>query len=227
MGFNTISNRPYTIPIYDPLVAIHFASPASNVGTLIHQITQEKIYDSLFKEKSGLTFLDIGANIGLVSIYTADACSRIVAVEPAPDIFQVLKAMTLKISQIECVNAALTPTDGKHEFYSNDVNSTASSTVNTFGIRSEVDGLCLSSILRIYQLEKVDVCKIDSEGAEGESLTYDELAKARDVVQSYYIESHNCPKTTWEYKIGQLVEHLSQLKYHKMRVNGMCLYASR
>lgn len=210
--------------MFDPLVAAHFNNPASLTDTLIHQITVDKIYDKLFLGKKDLVFLDIGANIGLVSLYAYDSCSRIVCVEPDPQTFQVLRATTVGYPKIECVNAALTPQDGKHEFFCNWENTTASSTVNTFGRRCEVDGLSLGSVLRVHQLEHIDVVKLDCEGAEGESLTFEELRDAKPIIKSYMAELHNCPRSTWQQKLGCLVSRLSDLGY-TMDVSGMTIYA--
>jgi FkbM family methyltransferase len=215
----------FQIPMFDPVVAEHFAKESSLTGTLLKQI-EDGMYAEFFENKKNLTFLDIGANIGLVSIYASPACSRIVAVEPSPDTFKVLQAMTGSLSQIERIRFALTPRDGPHKFFVNDINSTASSTVNTYGQKTLVEGLTLSSILRIYQLEHVDVCKIDAEGGEGSSLNIDELKSAQNIIKSYYIETHNCPNGTWMYKLGHLVERLSSCGYHHHKIDGMTLYAT-
>lgn len=213
--------------MFDPLVSAHFNSPSSLTDTLIDQINKEKIYEPLFKDRHDLVFLDIGANIGLVSIYAAPACRRIIAVEPDPDTFQVLKGMTISCPNIELVNAALAPMDGPVDFYRNDINTTANSTVNTAGTKTTVQGLTLSSILRINQLEHVDVVKCDAEGSEGESLSFEELEMAGAIVDCYYIETHNCPKTTWQHKLGSLVNRLSDLGYWNMKFNGMALIARK
>lgn len=218
------SGRSFGLPIYDPLVGEHIASPSSVVGALLGEINDSKIYEPLFKGKKDLTFLDLGANMGLVSIYAADSCKRIVAVEPDPKTFKVLQAATLKLPQIECVCAAVSPLDGPVTFYQNDVNTTASSTVNTFGNMIKVDGLTLSSILRIYQLERVDVCKADIEGGEEQCLTFDELKHAQDVIKSWHIELHPCPNSTWIYKRDVLMGRLTMLGY-KVSLRGMTLLA--
>lgn len=225
MNLTLASGRKYELPLFDPVVAEHFAAGHSLVGTLLDQINGG-MYTELFSGKSGLTFLDIGANIGLVSLYAADSCKRIVALEPAPDTYKVLKAMTHNHLNIEIGEFALAPEDGEVVFYENDINSTASSTVNTYGKQIRVQGLKLSSILRIYQLEFVDVVKCDAEGAEGDSLSFAELEMAKPIVKSYWIEAHNDPKSTWEFKLGQIVQHLAELGYHRQSINGMALWAS-
>lgn len=218
------SGRTWDVPMFDPVVARHFTNPASNTATLLSEVNDKQIYKKLFAGRKDLTFLDIGANIGLVSIYAAGNCARIVAVEPAPQTFEVLKAVTLKFNQIECVQAALAPTDGPCEFFTNRENTTASSTVNTFGEFGSVNGLKLSSILRIYQLERVDVCKCDSEGSEGESLTFEELEAAAPIIKQWYIECHNYPRVEWQDVQMRLVTDLSRLGY-KVQTEGMKLVA--
>lgn len=220
------SGRQYQIPLFDPFVAEHFASSSSYVGTLLEQINSG-LYGQFFKDKADLTFLDLGANIGLVSLYAAPSCKRIVAVEPAPATHRVLRAMTLPFPNIELMQAALAPEDAQVSFFVNDVNSTASSTVNTYGTKITVPGLKLSSIIRINQLSHVDVCKCDAEGSEGESLTFEELQAAAPIVSTYMIEFHNCPRSTWEQKLGNTVRDLARLGYYKMTVDGMALIASK
>jgi len=221
------SGREFEIPLFDPLVGAHFNTASSYVGELLRQTNDEQIYAKMFAGKTGLIFLDLGANMGVVSIYAADSCARIVSVEPAPATFSVLKAMTWSFPNINPVCAALCPVDGPCKFFQNDVNSTASSTVNTYGTEVMVPGLRLSTILHQNQLEHVDVCKIDVEGAEGESLTLAELQLVRPIVDSYYVETHNCPKTAWEHKLGEFVGNMARLGYHQMEVRGMTVYSRK
>lgn len=225
MRITKASGEPFEIPMFDPVVAKHFANPSSNVGTLLSEINEREIYAGLFKGKKDLVFLDIGSNIGLVSLYAYDSCQRIVALEPAPETFKVLKSLTFPLTKIERVQAALAPEDGPCEFFQNDQNTTASSTVNTFGELTEVPGLMLSSILSIYQLEHVDVAKFDCEGGENESLPYEQLVAAADVIDCYYIEFHNAPRVTWESVRARVMEHLSRLGYRSITMSGMTMIA--
>ncbi len=188
------------------------------------------VYDPLFKGKRDLVFLDIGANIGLVSIYAVPYCKRIVAVEPSPSTFQQLMKNTKDYSIIGCDQSALSPEDRLVDFYENDLNFTASSTVNTYGQKTTVRGRTLMTMLDRLYLTHVDICKIDAEGAEGESLSLDQLVRAKDIIKTYYIEFHNCPKTSWEHKLGTIVGNLARLGYKNMRmcdVDDMCLTATR
>jgi FkbM family methyltransferase len=197
------------------------------------------MYDHLFREpvgmddyvpsipKSNLVFLDIGANIGLVSRFAAEFCKRIVAIEPDPITFKELVSMTKGYGKIECIQSALTPKNGPHEFFVNDINFTASSTVNTYGKQIMVEGKTLGTFLVENNLQHVDVCKIDAEGAEGEALNLEQLQQATPIIDCWFIEFHNCPLTTWEHKLGTAVGNFARCGYSNMKVKGMSLTVRR
>lgn len=221
------SGRSFDLSMFDPFVAKYFSETHTMTAELLRQIETERMYERYFAGKKGLTFLDLGANIGLVSIYAADACRRIVAVEPDPDAFTVLKAITHGLPQIEPMCAAIAPANGPCDFHVNKINSTANSTVNTAGQLTRVRGVTLSSLLMEQQLTEVDFCKADIEGAEGESLSLGELVFAKEIIRSWYVETHNCPKTTWQHKLGELASNFLKLGYRHLEINGMGIYAKR
>lgn len=204
----------------------HYAKGSSYVDTLKEQI-RSGMYQHLFFGKQDLVFLDIGANIGLVSIYAVPFCKRIVAIEPSPEVFPVLVENTKYVLNIEPYQYALAPRNESVEFFINDINSTASSTVNTYGTLTHVEGRTLIKLLQDLKLDHVDVAKFDCEGAEGESLDYLQLEFASHIIKTLYIETHNCPKTSWEHKLGTIVGNLARLGYHKQTIDGMSVTATK
>ena len=216
------------LPIWNniPEVLEYLNRPSSLVPTLIDQINVERMYAFAFEGKRGQVFLDLGANIGLVSLYAADSCSRIVAVEPDPNTYRILKSMVAGFNNITTLNVALAPYPGPCKFFQNDINTTASSTVNTYGTPTTVQGRTLMQILSDAQLFHVDFAKVDVEGAEGDGLSFDQLLAAKPIIKSYYIETHNCPATTWEQKLGRIVSDLSQLGYGQIKISGMSVFVS-
>lgn len=221
------NGSPFELPTFDPVVHRHLLGSSSFVSVLMEEIDTRRIYARLFEGRKNLTFLDIGANVGLVSIYAYDACRRIVAVEPDPQTFVVLKAMVCNLPKIEPFECALTPQDGQVDFFQNDINCTASSTVNTFGRKLTVRGCSLASILSINQLEHVDVCKVDCEGGEGDSLTLPQIQAAKSIVAAWWIETHPCPKSTYTQKLVNLVRSFSAAGYRKAEIDGMKLVVTR
>ena len=196
------------------------------IDTIKEQVASG-MYDKLFGNRRDLVFLDIGANIGIVSIYAVPYCKRIVAVEPSPSTYKTLVDNTRNYPIIECLQVALTPTDGPQRFFVNDLNFTASSTVNTYGTQTTVSGVTLSMLLDGNDLDHIHVCKCDCEGAEGDALNYDQLYQAKDIIDTWFIETHNCPTTTWEHKLGTIVGNLARCGYHKQTIDGMSITASK
>ena len=214
------------LPMDLPLVARYVNRAECNVPTLLDQINQG-MYDFAFRGKQNLIFLDLGANIGLVSLHALDVCDRIVAVEPDPDTFAVLDLLTCKHHKIQILPFAVTEKDGEVPFHRNEINTTADSVVNMAGVETIVQSRKLSSILRRTNLTYVDFCKVDIEGSETDALTLNEVQDAKKVIKSYWVETHNCPRNTWEEKLATLVRIFLQTGYHKMRIEGMSLYVER
>lgn len=192
------------------------------INTIKDQIASG-MYASLFEGKRDLVFLDIGANVGLVSIYAVPFCKRIIAIEPAPETFRQLSYNTKPYQNIECYEVALAPRNDDVEFFVNDINFTASSTVNTYGTRTMVKGMTLAKILDYHRLDHIDVCKIDAEGGEGEALDHYQINNAKNIIDTWYVETHNCPKTGWEHKLGTLAGNFARCGYQHMEINGMAL----
>lgn len=198
------------------------------IDTIKEQVASG-MYDRLFNDRRDLVFLDIGANVGIISIYAVPYCKRIVAVEPCIETFQTLQNNTKDYQIISCDRHALAPKDENVGFYINDLNFTASSTVNTYGtfVPNYVMGATLSTLLRVWNLDHVDVCKIDCEGCEGESLNFQELERVTPMIDTFFIEFHNCPKTDWQHKLGTVASYLLRLGYHNQEVKGMSLTARK
>lgn len=118
------------------------------------------------------TILDCGANIGLTSIYFAQKYpqARIIAIEPDPENVEILKANVSGIDRIIPIRAAVVGGRSRPVYLSSDQpaygNRISSSDFGTRGV--EVPGLTIFDICRRNNIEKVDLLKVDIEGAEQE-----------------------------------------------------------
>lgn len=126
-----------------------------------------------------LTIVDAGANIGLFSLYAARRAprSRIVALEPFPSSFAALEQQLARNALTERVAArpwALGPHDGSARMESapglpsqkRSVRSQQGEGNAVLSTETEVPMLTLASVLEREGLERVDLLKIDVEGAE-------------------------------------------------------------
>lgn len=232
----TVNGNTYSWE-WDKLIPKDAGIDVAYINTLIDQINSG-MYEELFlgtefkyggfpNVKHDSVFLDIGANLGLVSIYAAPICKQVVAVEPAPNVLPILYNLVRPFPNIRVIPIALDKEDGDKQMFINDINFTASSTENTYGKPVMVKCAKLSTILQAEDLSHVDVCKIDAEGAEGESLDYYQINNAKDIIDTWYVETHNCPKTGWEHKLGTLAGNFARCGYQHMEVNGMALLVKK
>ena len=133
--------------------------------------------------------LDVGAHIGCFSVYCAALNEKalIFAYEPAPDNFSALKE-SLKVNHcnnVKCKNVAIAAESGVRGF-----NLSEDSHNHSFFVEgAEVKVQCLGVKQLLSRFDKVDLMKLDCEGAEFEILaafTSEEFLK----VKSFYIEYH-------------------------------------
>lgn len=198
----TARGNTLEIPMSDPVVRRHFENPNTYTEHLLKEIN-DGLFAFALKGKHGINMVDIGANVGLVSLYAHDVCGHILAVEPSQQ-FEVLTRLCKPYPNIKCVQCALAPMEGLFTFHNNDVNTTASSMENTYGTLSQVVGVTLRTLLERNGLIKVDVAKIDIEGSESKCLTDEQVGWARPIVREYYVECHNCPESTYQNKLATL-----------------------
>jgi len=186
----TSSGRSVTLDESDSRVADHLKDPEGFAQFIIRQINTDRIYDVCLKGKTDLTILDIGANVGLFTLYAQDSAKRLIAVEPTPAHQYIFEKLAAESTNVELAKVALCDVDGPVEFYISDENSTMNSIVNKYGRSINVEGVCLKSLLDKYSLDKVHFCKIDIEGSEMRAVTVETLSAVFDRIDEIFIECH-------------------------------------
>ena len=137
-----------------------------------------KVFDN-FNLKSSSVFIDIGANIGNVSLYIKDIYNcEILAFEPHPQAYKVLLNRFKKIKNIKLKNLAVSDQDSLRSFFlhKNDIYNAGTLSYSGSGsLESKKNNLSkdnfitvetieLSKILNQYKY--IDCIKIDIEGHE-------------------------------------------------------------
>ena len=182
----------------DELTQKHLNDPKSYAQFIINQINTEHIYDKWLKDKKDLVILDIGANVGLFTVYAQDVAKRIVAVEPTPAHNHVFEQLTLKYTNVELVKMALAEKDEPVTFFISSENSTTNSLVYKSNQSIEVPGISFKTLLDTYNIDHVDFAKIDIEGGEKYALTVENLKSIYDKVDGLFVECH-CTTEPWSY----------------------------
>lgn len=186
----TSTDRILELHPHTPEAEAHFNNPASYSGTILDQINNQRLYQRFFAGKQDLVFLDIGANVGLVSFYAQDSCKRVVAVEPHPDHCRVLRDLAEDQPKVELVEAALAPYDGPIRLFLHGDNTTTHTLLTNSSAQIIVRGLTLSSLCEQKDLTHVDLCKIDIEGSESLVITREQVKANKDRIRAYYMECH-------------------------------------
>jgi FkbM family methyltransferase len=161
---------------------VYYRSSTSDM-TLIYEILLQSKYKSEYfipKEINPKIIFDIGGNIGITSIYLASIFpdAKIYTFEPLPDNFEILTKNIQKYDNIEAFNIGLGSKNGNFKVYLSDDSENfggVSFYPDPIGNKAESYVLCevknINDIIKNFNIESIDLIKIDTEGAEYDILT--------------------------------------------------------
>lgn len=145
------------------------------------------------KVNNPLNIIDAGANIGVFSMmYTKKfPDAKIVAFEPEDSNYQMLLKNTHKFKNIICVKAGIWCRDaclqvipratGKWGFYVKEI-------TKNMEVGGGIKGMCLNTIMEQYEMDYIDILKMDIEGSELE--VFSENTAWIDKTQVVIVETH-------------------------------------
>ena len=142
-----------------------------------------RIDEALLNPARVRTVIDAGANVGLASLYLASRYrnARILAIEPNPDNFALLSANVAAETRIVPIAAAVTAKPGEQVFIASGGRSSHLK-MNRAGKGTAVRGLSISELAADHRLSRIDLLKIDIEGAEREVFAEAGFLERTDVV---------------------------------------------
>jgi FkbM family methyltransferase len=166
---------------------------------LIDEVFLERVYERFgIAVRPGDTVVDIGAHVGVFSLYAAQrGAARIVAFEPAGENAVLLRANVSanNAERISVHDAAVTGVDGTahllpgRESVGGRVRESTRGRPDGPGDAIGVKALSLQSAIEMEGLDFVDFLKIDCEGSEGaifESAPPSVLERVRAIVLEYH-----------------------------------------
>ncbi len=145
-----------------------FDSSESAISTEIERTScwepwQLKLYSLLLKSENS-TFVDIGANVGVNSIFAKRRCpkTRVIAVEPAPINLQLLREnISHSLIEIEVIPVAVSDHDGELVLVGDQTHAHIG-VGNVLG--NKVESIQLDNLIRVLKVNSLDLIKIDVEG---------------------------------------------------------------
>ena len=134
---------------------------------IYHEVILEP-YLPVFDLAEDAVVLDLGANIGLATnlFRSQYPKSKIIAVEPDPDNFDLLMKNTAGLGNVTCIQAAICPRKMMIEMDREGKNSSGFQTKESDG--GSIEGMTIDSILEQEGVQRVGLLKLDIEGAEKE-----------------------------------------------------------
>jgi FkbM family methyltransferase len=191
----TKSTIPFQLDRQDCKHPFWLRLPSTDVATH-KQIFIDQQYDFMVKTEPQV-ILDAGANIGLASIYFANKypAAKIIAIEPEQSNFETLKKNITPYPSIIPIQAALWHKNEEINLIDPGFGEWGFMTEMKESPRNLADNIChtvaaitINKIMHDYNLEKIDILKIDIEGAEKE--VFEDSSSWIGKVNSIIIELH-------------------------------------
>ena len=199
------------IPFKKPVIDISNTEP---VFMNYEEFFIDKVYDNLDLDNCK-TVLDIGANVGLWTKYILTRNARkVYCFEPNKKALEHLKFGLRNDSNATIVEKAVYKEDATLKFYINDENSLTSSVLPESGHSPSynVDAISLENAINLTGEDKIDLVKIDIEGAEFDII--ENLPQhVFDRIDSFLIEYHDFYFTEGMAKVDALESQLENAGY--------------
>jgi FkbM family methyltransferase len=168
-GVKKIVNKEYKYPILLRKWTSDFL--------IYNAIIIQKEYEFETEESPNI-IIDAGANIGMASIYFATKYknAKIIAIEPEEENYKLLKLNTAGYKNISTVNAALWNRSGEIALFATDFTNTLGYMTETnrtalkpsYKQKRLVKAITIEEIMCQFNIDHIDILKIDIEGSEKE-----------------------------------------------------------
>lgn len=227
-------NYIYTVNIDNNLFNFQDSILSESVNMIAHELNNNE-YDFNIDFKEGDIVIDIGANVGMVSILLAKKFPflKIYSFEPLKENYdnfiKNIELNNIPKGVITAENKAVTK-DGRLITMSiNSANKGGSSTTDVISINSimtkensQVESITLEEIFKKYNINKLKLLKIDCEGSEYEIL-YNVNTDILNNIENLIGEFHENKDLTDEYDIDKLCDYVSKyIKNYKVTKARHC-----
>ena len=176
---------------------------------IFDEIFTKEIYAPYFKGKKDLIVMDIGANIGLFTLYAYSYSKKIYSIEPADDHFETLTKFIEfnKLDKVVPIKKAISNKNGQADFYycRNTTMHCLDPFVKKFNVENEkaygldhkettvgkVETITLDSLFKEQKIDYVDFMKFDVEGEEAKILAHSSFDLVASKIKMMIVEFHS------------------------------------
>jgi FkbM family methyltransferase len=155
---------------------MRIARDANAAGTISHLLSVDKLQAlAQHVDRGDEVIVDAGAHSGLFSVLALERApsARVVAIEPNPQLLPIIEANLSGENQWDLVPKALSDKAGEVTFYRNpgatQTSALDQTSAETWGTASEpitVSATTLDQLASDFDLDHIDVLKLDIQGAE-------------------------------------------------------------
>lgn len=186
--------------------------PALLDETVIAEVIGHNVYGLSAAEMRGSTVVDLGAHVGVFSVFAASlGAARVIAVEPQPENLELLRMNTADWPAVEVYECAMGASEEPRWIggESGGAHTIPLSPGETPFEGVQVPTITLEGLLTEADVPSVRLLKLDMEGGEVDTLlacSHDRLA----TIQRITLETHGPLICPWVGKprVGELLEHL-------------------
>lgn len=231
-SFNDISGNLIDLSSSQKFVE-HAYAQHSCVGAIVQQFDNDFYY--FLRGQEELNIIDLGANVGLFSLYVSPVAEKIFAVEPTPSHFALLNELVELTGRqnIECHQLAIGIADGEADFHIHEGNSTMNSFVkhrtnHHSDVSVKVKTQTLNSFIDSLNLKSnIGFVKMDIEGFENEVIFEPSFEDAVKKIDAMYVEVHDFDEQ------GKMDQNFNKIKERflswgksvdKLQFDGMFVY---
>jgi FkbM family methyltransferase len=165
------------------------------IPDVIKETWIEHIYDP-YRKKNAVV-MEVGANVGIFTLYAYEFASKIYAVEPSTLHYETLTTMLTynemldKVIPIQCAVGAV---NGTMTLYNNPNNSTMVSLnpiVKDENNSESVGVKTLKTLMTEYKIKHIDLLNLDVEGAEMGIFASSEFSEVAPHIDTVVVEYHS------------------------------------
>lgn len=211
----------------------HACAQHSCVDAIVQQFNNDFYY--FLRGQEELNIIDLGANVGLFSLYVYPVAEKIFAVEPTPSHFDLLNELVKLTNKqnIECHQLAIGVSDSEVDFHIHKGNSTMNSfikhrTNHHSDVSIKVKTQTLNTFIDTLNLaSNVGFVKMDIEGFENEVIFESSFEDAVKKIDALYVEIHDFDE------LGKMEQNFNKIKERflswgksvdKLQFDGILVY---